>query len=182
MRRLFGEHATAGIAILLVMLAVLVRIMPHPANFAPVTAVAIFGGAVLPRRLAIVAPLLAMAVSDLIIGTYDWRIMLTVWTCYATTAYVSSHVLRRPRMTRGAVLTLAASLSFFVITNFAVWAASGMYAHTWTGLEECYLSALPFLRNTVLSDASYTVLLFGVLYTARMALERRVHMGVERKA
>lgn len=169
-KRLFEEHAVVGVAVLLMGLAVLVRILPHPANFAPVAAVAIFGGAVVPRRLAIITPVLAMVVSDVIIGVYDWRIMCTVWVCYGVTAYASSRVLKKPTVVRGMTLTLAASCFFFVVTNFAVWAASGMYAHTWQGLAGCYYFALPFFRSTLLSDAVYTSGLFGLFWAAsRMA-------------
>lgn len=166
MKRLFREHAVAGVAVLSIGLAVLARILPHPANFAPVAAVAILGGAVLPRRLAIITPVLAMVVSDVIIGMYDWRIMCTVWVCYGVTAYASSRVLKKPTVVRGMALTLAASCFFFVVTNFAVWAASGMYAHTWQGLASCYYFALPFFRNTILGDTFYVMILFFVFVVA----------------
>ncbi|HEU4966974.1 MAG TPA: DUF6580 family putative transport protein [Candidatus Saccharimonadales bacterium] len=164
-----SNAAQIALVILLVALAAVARLVPHPANFAPVMAVAIFGGAQLPRRWAVIVPVVAMAASDLIIGVYDWRIMFTVWACYGITAYVSSRWLRRLSVARGAVLTLAASCFFFVVTNFAVWAAGGMYAHTWQGLASCYYFALPFFRNTLLSDAAYTVLLFGLWRLAGLA-------------
>lgn len=172
MKGLFGKYAVIGVVVLLIGLAVLARLLPHPANFAPVAAVAIFGGAVLPRRLAVITPLLAMVVSDVIIGVYDWRIMCTVWACYAVTAYVSNCVLKKPTVVRGMALTLVASTFFFVVTNLAVWAASGMYAHTWQGLGDCYYMALPFFRNTVFSDVLYTVLLFAAWRLALLAATR----------
>ena len=176
MKGLFGKYAVIGVVVLLIGLAVLARLLPHPANFAPVAAVAIFGGAVLPRRLAVITPLLAMVVSDVIIGMYDWRIMCTVWACYGVTAYVSNCVLKKPTVVRGMALTLAASCFFFAVTNFAVWAASGMYAHTWQGLSDCYYMALPFFRNTILSDGLYVTLLFGIFAAANIVIRwRRPH-------
>ena len=143
----------------LIVLVVCLRLLPHPANFAPVAAAAIFGGAVLPRRLAIWVPLLAMVASDLIIGLHN--LVLLTWGCYALTALASSYFLRKPSLVRGASLTLGASIGFFLVTNFGVWAASGMYMHTWAGLARCFEMALPFFRNTALSDMFYTVVLFG---------------------
>ena len=57
------------VALCLVFLAVSLRLLPHPANFAPVAAVALFGGAILPRRLSVVVPVVAMILSDAVIGS-----------------------------------------------------------------------------------------------------------------
>jgi hypothetical protein len=145
----------------------MLRLLPHPANFAPITAVAIFGGAMLPRKLALWVPLSAMMISDMVIGFYN--IMLVIWGCYALIALASSLWLRKPNFRRGATLTVSASVFFFIVTNFAVWAAGGMYAHTWAGLVQCYNMALPFFRNTALSDAFYTASLFSLYALVRMA-------------
>lgn len=149
-----------GAALCLIAVVVSLRLLPHPANFAPVAAVAIFGGAVLPKRIALWVPLIAMAASDMFIGFYD--MMPVTWGCYVLIALASSHWLRRPSLAKGMALTLSSSLFFFVVTNFAVWLTSGMYAHSWNGLATCYAMALPFFRNTALSDAVYTAGLFGV--------------------
>lgn len=156
------------IALTLIVSAVVLRIVPHPANFAPVAAVAIFGGAVLPRKFALWVPLAAMAISDMVIGIYN--IMPVIWACYFLIALASSLWLQRPNLVKGAVLTLGASVGFFVITNFSVWAASGMYDHTLAGLDQCYVMALPFFRNTLLSDAVYTGALFAVYSLARSSV------------
>lgn len=156
------------IALSLVIGAVGLRLLPHPANFAPMAAIAIFGGAVLPRRLAVWVPLAAMAISDLIIGFYD--IMPVVWVCFALIAIGSNYLLQKLTFMRGLAVTLAASLFFFVTTNFAVWTASGMYAHTWNGIVQCYALALPFFRNTLLSDLLYTGGLFGTFGVANLLI------------
>lgn len=152
------------IAIALVLIVVCLRLLPHPANFAPVAAVAIFGGAVLPRRLALWAPLAAMVASDLIIGLHN--LVLLTWGCYALIALASSYIMKKPSLVRGGLLTISASVGFFLVTNFGVWLTSGMYAHTWAGFIHCYEMALPFFRNTLLSDMFYTGLLFGTFALA----------------
>jgi len=151
-----------ALALCLVVACVSMRLLPHPANFAPVAAVAIFGGAVLPRRLALWLPALAMILSDAVIGFYDYRIMFVVWSCYALTALASGKWLKKTSATRVTLMALAGSVFFFAATNFAVWLWSGMYAHTLSGLGQCYFMALPFFRNTILSDLFYTVTLFGL--------------------
>jgi len=161
------QHAT-GFAVLLIAFAVTMRFVPHPANFAPVTAIALFGGAILPRKLAIWMPVSAMMLSDTFIGFY--AMMPITWACYALIALASSFLLREIRIPHVGVLTLASSLFFFAVTNFAVWVSGGMYAHTWSGLIKCYIMALPFFRNTLASDCIYTVLLFGVFAFVRGAV------------
>ena len=101
-----------------------------------------------------------MMASDLVIGLHN-LIPLT-WGCYALIALASSYWLRRPSLGRGVAITLGGSTLFFVVTNFGVWVWSGMYAHTWSGFFLCYNLAIPFFRNTLLSDAVYTAALFTV--------------------
>jgi hypothetical protein len=160
------------IAVGLIVLAVIMRLLPHPANFAPVAAVAIFGGAVLPRKLAIWVPLVAMAASDFVIGFYT--IMPIVWACYAITAIAASYMLQKRNVTKVAAFTIAGSLFFFVVTNFAVWLWGDMYTLNFSGLVQCYTMALPFFRNTLAGDLFYTAALFGLYEVATHFVLMRV--------
>lgn len=150
-----------GIAICLILIAISLRLIPHPPNFAPIAAVAIFGGALLPRRFAIAVPLAAIVATDFIIGFHD--LILVTWGSYALIALGSNILLsKRHSFLRGVSVTLASSIFFFVTTNFAVWLTSGMYARTWNGLIECFTLALPFFRNTLASDLFYVSAMFGL--------------------
>lgn len=162
-----------GVAAALIIICVALRIVPHPANFAPITAMALFAGAVLPRRLAVLAPLLAIIISDTIIGWYD--IMPVTWACFVLIALASSNWLKGRVASRGLPMTLGASLFFFATTNFAVWLSGSMYSRTWAGLEQCFTLALPFFRNTAFSDLIYTAVLFGVYALASQAGQRLLH-------
>jgi len=174
---MMGTNARAynvGIVLCLIALAVSLRLLPHPANFAPVAAVAIFGGATLPRRLAVWLPVVIMALSDVFIGFYDYRVMLVVWSSYLAIAFASSRWLRQIKIKNGVLLTISGSLFFFLTTNFAVWLWGGMYAHSWAGLSQCYGMALPFFRSTLLSDVFYTAVLFGLYAYALRIADKRV--------
>ena len=160
------------IALALIALAVSLRVLPHPANFAPIAAIAIFGGAILPRRAAIWLPLGAMIISDLIIG---WHNLIPItWGCYVLIALTSSYWMKKPSFGRGLALVMSSSVFFFVLTNFGVWVWSGMYAHSLSGLAQCYSLALPFFRNTALSDLVYTGALFGIYALATQVTARFV--------
>lgn len=155
-----GRHSDLIIALGLIGAGTAMRLLPHPANFAPIAAIAIFGGSVLPRRLAIWVPLAAMMISDWFIGLHN--LIILTWGCYALTAWASSVWLKRPTWWRGLILTVGGSVGFFVVTNFGVWLVGGMYPHTWSGIASCYGLALPFFRNTAASDLLYTGALFGL--------------------
>lgn len=150
------------IAVSLISLAALLRVLPHPPNFAPVAAVALFAGAVLPRRLGVIIPLLAMVASDAIIGFHS--LILVTWGCYAVIALASHYWLQQRTVWRIAFATVGASLFYFIVTNYAVWQFEDMYSHSMSGLIRCFTLALPFLRNTLLSDLLFSASLFG-LYT-----------------
>lgn len=153
-----------ALAVSLIIFAVSARLLPHPANFAPIAAIAIFGGAILPRKWAVILPLGAMIVSDLIIGLHP--LVLYTWGSFLLIALISNKTLKNIRPTNVALTSVMASVLFFVITNFGVWMQGLMYPMTASGLINCYINAIPFFRNTLLGDLVYTGLLFGIFALA----------------
>jgi hypothetical protein len=141
-------------------LAVLARLVPHPPNFAPVGAVALFAGAVFAdRRLAFLLPFLCLVLSDVFLGIHE--LLPVVYGCFAINVLLGRLLRNRRTALPTAGMTLLGSVQFFVITNFACWLID--YPHTWEGLTACYLAALPFFRNSVMGDLFYVGLLFGGL-------------------
>jgi len=130
-------------------------------NFTPVGAITLFGGIYLPKRFALFVPIGAMYVSDMFIGFYDAKIMLAVYGSFILTGIMGFSIRKRKNVATIIGGTLAGSLLFFLITNAAVWAFGDMYAHTLAGLEESYIAALPFFRNSALGDIFYTGMLVG---------------------
>jgi len=140
--------------------AVLLRLLPHPWNLAPMGAIALFSGSVLPsRRLAYCIPLIAMFLSDLLIGMH--QLLPVVYLCFLAYVWLGESFLRQRKPLRIAGTAVAGSLIFFVVTNFACWIA--FYPNTWNDLVVCYTSAIPFYKFTLASDLAYSVLLFGAL-------------------
>jgi hypothetical protein len=165
----------------LVILAALTRLLPHPPNFAPITAIAIFGAIRYGSRFAAaVVPLLALLISDLAREVLyrngfaqEWGLYRGMWVVYGTTALIGL-ISRRAQGTRSptviAATTLAGSSLFFVVTNFAVWASGALYPLTAEGLATCYLAAVPFFRNALLGDFTYSAVLFAVWALAEVFL------------
>ncbi len=149
------------IAALLITLGFASRLLPHPANFAPIAAIAIFGGLYLPKRWAIILPAMAMFVSDIFIGFYTWQIMLAVYGSFVLTGVIGLLVRKNKKTATVIGGTILGSVLFFLITNFAVWAFGNMYTHTFADLMQCYTMAIPFFKNTLLGDLFYTGALVG---------------------
>lgn len=146
---------------LLIVFGFSARLLPHPPNFAPIGALALFGGIYLPRRLALIIPLGAMILSDLIIGFYSLPIMLSVYGSFALMNVIGLWVRERKRFSTVLGGTLCGSTLFFLITNAAVWAFSGIYPFTFSGLTQSYMMGLPFFRNTLFGDLFYVGILAG---------------------
>ena len=144
-----------------VMALALYRILPHPANFTPVMALALFAGAKFDdKRMAFLLPLLAMLLADLVIGFH--ATMLFVYGGMALAVALGLAIRQHQGFVPVAAAALAGSLGFFVITNFGAWLYSfELYSRDWAGLMSAYIAAIPFYQNTLLSDALFTVLLFG---------------------
>jgi hypothetical protein len=138
------------------------RLLMHVPNVSPVAATALFAGMMLSRRsLALLVPLAAMLIGDLLIGFDDWRVSAVVYAAMllpAVAGIMASHY-RPSRVVVPAVVVC--SLIFFATTNFAVWAFSGMYSLDMAGLMQCYTLALPFLKYTMAGDLFWAGVLFG---------------------
>lgn len=140
--------------------AAALRLLPHPPNFSPIDAMALFSGAYVGRRaLAFAAPIAALLLSDLVLGFYAG--MNFVYASVALIVLIGWWVSKRKTVLGIGAGALAGAVSFFVITNFGMWLFSGFYPLTPAGLAACYVAAIPFFQNTVAGDLFYSALLFG---------------------
>ncbi len=167
---------------LVVLVAVLTRFLPHVPNFSPVFAALLFGGAHLKRRDSIWYPVALLAVSDVVLTTLVYRMRLgwgqsITWLGFAVVALIGYWLRKRETVARIGVAALAGPTAFFLISNFGVWLGWRMYPATWDGLVTCYVAALPFYRNSLLSSVVYTALLFGA-----NQIYQRKHLGIRTTA
>jgi hypothetical protein len=158
-------------ALLLIAVAAFSRMLPHPSNFTPIAAIALFGGVYLDKRFAFVVPILAMLASDFFIGFYGG--MYWVYGSFVLIGliglWLKNH--KTPMLVLGG--TLASSILFFIVTNFGVWMTPGsIYAHNWAGLVECYVAAIPFFRNTLGGDLLFVAVMFGLYEFAMMMIKK----------
>ena len=153
-------NARLTVLISAILAAAALRLVPHPPNFSPIDAMAMFSGAYLGRRwLAFVAPLAALLLSDVVLGFYHG--MATVYATVALVVMIGWWVSSRRTALRIGAGSVVGSVVFFMITNFGMWLFSGFYPVTYAGLVACYTAAIPFFQNTIAGDLFYAVLLFG---------------------
>jgi len=164
-----------GLVIVLIVMALAGRLLPHPDNFTPVLAVALFGGAMLTGGAALLVPLAALFLSDLALGHgFSWM-TLVVYACFLAGVGLGRWLAKNRAWARTGLAAVGGSLLFYAVTNFAVWALPGahapLYARTLDGLIECYWMALPYLRNSLAGDLFWTAVLFGVFDLARSRMK-----------
>ncbi|MFA6952982.1 MAG: DUF6580 family putative transport protein [Patescibacteria group bacterium] len=154
------------IAVLLVAFAVVARFLPHPANFVPIAAVALFSGVYLGKKTSIAVPLIVMIASDIFLGLHN--LIFFTWGCMILAGLIGWWVKDHKNWKTVVGASLASSIIFFLVTNAAVWVVNmgDFYARNFSGLIMSYTYALPFFRNTVLGDLFYTTALFGVMELA----------------
>lgn len=155
-------------------LCLLARLVPHPPNFTPVGAIALFAGATMSRRwVAFALPLGVMVLSDLVLGMH--ALAPVVYLSMLGYAVIGRTVCSRPGAGRIVLGSLLGSSLFFVVTNLGCWMRS--YDLTLAGLVKCYTAAIPFFGNTLAGDLTYSAVAFGasalVLHAPRLAARRK---------
>lgn len=152
------------IVISMIFAGAMMRLIPHWPNFTPIAAIALFGGTFLKRKdLAFLVPVVAMLLSDLIIGFHTT--MLPVYLSFMAIVGIGLVLKHRLTVLNTFSASLLASVVFYLVTNFASWTSGMMpYPMNVAGLLQCYIAGLPFLFNGVMGDLFYTSVLFGALY------------------
>lgn len=147
----------------IIAIVVILRLLPHPPNVAPIGGLALFSGAHLSKKSAIIISLLVMFISDLFLGFHNT--MPFVYGSFIAIVFIGSLLRKNQKPIFILKASLAASFLFFIVTNFGVWLVGNMYPKTLSGLVNAYILALPFFRNTIIGDFVYT---FSFFYGYRL--------------
>lgn len=168
-----------GVVALLVLLAAFSRILPHPPNFSPIGGIALFGAARFSRRLvAVVVPFASLWLSDLVINNvmyasyfdhFVWFYQGFYWTygAFFLIVLLGRITLKKTSPSSLLISSVLASVIFFLVSNFGVWASSTIYPKNLSGILACYSAGIPFFQHTLAGDLTYTVALFGLFALAR---------------
>ena len=146
---------------LMIFAAAFVRLIPHPPNFAPIAAMALFGGAYFSKKwAAFIVPITAMFITDLFLGFHET--MWAVYLSFVLIVVIGMLMLKEKKVSNVFFASVISSVSFFVITNFGIWLSTPYYEKTGAGLAMCYTAAIPFFHQTLLGDLFFVAILFGL--------------------
>ncbi len=147
---------------LIIILAIATRFVPHMSNAVPITALAIFAAANLPKKQAVGMTMAARLVSDIFLGFFGFWQMVAVYAAHLFGILLGLWIKKSPdnKWLKIGVSGFISALVFFLTTNFAFLYSE--YPHTWGGIISAYTNGLPFFRGTLIGDVGYTVALFGV--------------------
>jgi hypothetical protein len=146
---------------LMIFAAAFVRLIPHPPNFAPIAAMALFGGAYFSKKwAAFIVPITAMFITDLFLGFHET--MWAVYLSFVLIVVIGMLMLKEKKVSNVFFASVISSVSFFVITNFGIWLSTLYYEKTGAGLAMCYTAAIPFFHQTLLGDLFFVAILFGL--------------------
>jgi hypothetical protein len=144
----------------MIVLAAVLRIIPHPWNLTPIGAMALFSGAMFKNRwTAFTLPLASLFAGDVFVGFH--KLMLIVYASFAISVAIGRWLGDSRSVAQIGGVVLLGAAQFFVVTNLAVWAISGFYPKTVAGLVNCFVAGVPFFWNTLAGDALYAGILFG---------------------
>lgn len=162
------------LALTLTVFGALLRVLPHPPNFAPVGGTSLYAGARLRGWQAYLIPLAIMLVTDPLLAAiygfkaFSWMTPV-IYACLMVNVWLGRTLRASESGTRIAATAFLGSLQFFVVTNLVMWMRGTMYTHDAVGLMTCYAAALPFFGRTLISDVLYS----GFLFTAHAYLSRK---------
>ncbi len=165
-QRMMRELPYIGFAAGIGILAAVSRLFPHPPNFAPMTALALFAGTIFRSRWMGIGYILGMmflsdVLLELVFGFGFHSGMPVVYGSLLLITLLGSVLRRHFHFLAIAGTTLLSSALFFLLTNLGVWWFSGMYPHTVEGLALCYTVAIPFFHNALAGDIVFAALFFG---------------------
>lgn len=158
---------------------ILLRLVPHLPNFSTMSATALFSGTYLRKRYAFIIPLVAVATSDYLllyanpfedpslsrghlqpVSLMFHSTTLFVWGSFIISGLIGLWLRNHNKPSNVVFASLLASVQFFLITNFGVW-AMGAYSRGLDGLLTSYVMGLPFFQWTLLGDLFFTTVFFG---------------------
>lgn len=162
------------LAAILILAAAFSRVILYPDNFSPIIGMALFAGAALKdKRMAFLFPILAMLASDIMFevsgiapGFWGWGQLIGYGILALITVMAFS--LKKWNVVSIAGYSIGSSLIFFILSNLSFFLIDNRTYHTYTqdlsGLKQCYIMALPFLRSGLFADLVFSGILFGSFY------------------
>lgn len=165
-------------AMLWIVVGVFGRLLPLPPNMTPITSLALFSGTQLPRKVAFLISLLALAVSDIFLARLHGHEIFGLWSIFTYSGFamiVMAGFWLKSDASAGRTFAalLGSSVFFWLWTNLGVWLVGGIYPMNGQGFVACYVAALPFLRNSMLGDLAWGFVFFAGFSAVRQLAAKK---------
>lgn len=167
----FQFDRKALIVAIMVVIAAMSRLLPHPPNFTPIGGMALFGAAYFAKKYwAFLIPLLALWISDMVLNNvvyaayfdgFSWMGIPMVYAAMILIVCLGKVLLKKIKTTNILVASVLASTIFFLVTNLGSWWMDPIYPKTIIGVVEAYVAGIPFFWNTLAGDLFFSAVLFG---------------------
>ena len=141
--------------IILTLFAIFSRLIPHPPNFTPLLAIALYSGVCFKNKFLFIIPLLSMVISDFFIGYHNT--IFWVYLSLLIIFYIGYLLFKKYTFRNLILLSFVSSIMFFILSNLGVWIIG--YPKSFEGFIACYVAAIPFFHNTLISTFAYLVVL-----------------------
>jgi hypothetical protein len=159
--------SAASILYLYVLAATLVRVLPHPWNMTPVGAMFLFSAATFRSKWqGWLVPLASLMITDYAVvqivwhGKFAWFSPYT-WGAFSIVSLLGWTLRSKTSVLRVAGVAASGSVTFWLLSDFAVWAVGHTYPHTLAGLGACYVAAIPFFPSDLAGNLVYCGIMFG---------------------
>ncbi|MGB9639186.1 MAG: DUF6580 family putative transport protein [bacterium] len=155
--------------VFIIFLGIFYRLIPHPPNFSPLYSISVFSS-ILPielnnkyaKYISFLIPIFILFITDLILSVH--KTMIFNYFAFLSISLFSYFIFNKynnfSRQITGVILSLISSIWFFIVSNFGVWLLSNMYSKDIQGLLTCYINALPFLGNSLISSIIFSIIIF----------------------
>jgi len=168
-----GKILESLIGVILIFIGVVCRLVPHPPNFTPISAIALFGGVYFSKKLGLILPVLSLLIGDIFLGFYQLSLMLSVYGSFILCVIFGFWLKKHKKWHTILGGSFFCSILFFIITNFSFWAFTPWYPKSVGGLIECYILAIPFFKNTLSGDLFYVMIFFGIYEMVKLWIRKK---------
>ena len=164
-----NKHQYKKLFTLYLIFGILAKILPHPSNITPLTNLYLHAGSKLTKGLAIIVILISTILADVILSYfYDYPIFgywsLFTYSGFIIIALLGTKLARNISLPKLVICVISSSSIFWVWTNFGCWLTMPNYPKNLFGLINCYIMALPFLKNSLLGDLVWSIIVFNSVY------------------
>jgi hypothetical protein len=145
---------------------ILGRLVPHFPNMVPLTVLSILAGVIFRKSFAVIITLFSLFISDMLLGFFQTHLVFGSWMLFTYSGCLFV-MLFAPRSVRNNInvwsYLITSTFLYWLWTNLGTWLMTSLYSHNFSGVMNCFIAGLPFLRNAIIGNVIYMVIFLPVV-------------------